>query len=46
MALCPAGRGAPFERATLVLAVWGGLGWLLQRILWRRGLRQPSVRVC
>lgn len=37
------GRGAPLERAVLVLGVWGGLGWLLQRVLWRRGLRRYSA---
>ena len=37
------GRGAPFERAAIVLIAWGGLGWLLQRILWRRGLRRYSA---
>jgi ABC-2 type transport system permease protein len=37
------GRGAPFARAALVLAVWGGLGWLAQRALWRRGLRRYSA---
>lgn len=37
------GRGAPFERAIIVLTIWGGLGWLLQRVLWRRGLRRYSA---
>jgi ABC-2 type transport system permease protein len=37
------GRGAPFGRAVLVLAVWGGVGWALQRFLWRRGLRRYSA---
>jgi ABC-2 type transport system permease protein len=37
------GRGAPFGRAALVLAVWGGLAWVVQRQLWRRGLRRYSA---
>ncbi|HTV22901.1 MAG TPA: ABC-2 family transporter protein [Polyangiaceae bacterium] len=37
------GRGAPFERALIVLALWGGLGFVLQRFLWRRGLRRYSA---
>jgi ABC-2 type transport system permease protein len=37
------GRGAPFGRAVLVLAVWGGVGFALQRFLWRRGLRRYSA---
>jgi ABC-2 type transport system permease protein len=37
------GRGAPFGRAALVLAVWGGLAWLVQRRLWRRGLDRYSA---
>jgi ABC-2 type transport system permease protein len=37
------GRGAPFGRAALVLAVWGGLALLLQRHLWRRGLARYSA---
>lgn len=37
------GRGAPFERAALVLLGWGAFGWLLQRELWRRGLRRYSA---
>jgi ABC-2 type transport system permease protein len=36
------GRGAPFGRAALVLTVWGVLGWVLQRRLWRAGLRRYS----
>jgi ABC-type uncharacterized transport system permease subunit len=26
-----------------VLAVWGGLGWVVQRQLWRRGLGRYSA---
>jgi len=37
------GRGAPFERAALVLLAWGGFGWLMQRYLWRRGLARYSA---
>jgi ABC-2 type transport system permease protein len=37
------GRSAPLVRAALVLAVWGGLGWVVQRALWRRGLRRYSA---
>jgi ABC-2 type transport system permease protein len=37
------GRGAPFGRAVLVLTVWGGLAWIAQRQLWRRGLRRYSA---
>src|SRR5688572_6381761 len=37
------GRGAPLPRAALVLLAWGGLGWLLQRYLWRRGLARYSA---
>ena len=36
------GRGAPFGRALVVLAVWGGLAWVVQRRLWRRGLNRYS----
>jgi ABC-2 type transport system permease protein len=36
------GRGAPFERAALVLAGWGGLAFVLQRWLWKRGLERYS----
>jgi viologen exporter family transport system permease protein len=36
------GRGAPFGRALAVLAVWGGLAWVVQRHLWRRGLDRYS----
>lgn len=37
------GRGAPFGRALLVLGVWGGLAWVVQRRLWRRGLMRYSA---
>lgn len=37
------GRGAPFGRAVAVLAAWGVVAWLLQRQLWRRGLRRYSA---
>jgi ABC-2 type transport system permease protein len=37
------GRGAPFGRAALVLAVWGGVALVLQRYLWRRGLMRYSA---
>jgi ABC-2 type transport system permease protein len=37
------GRGAPFGRAAAVLLAWGALAWLLQRQLWRRGLRRYSA---
>ncbi len=37
------GRGAPFGRAIIVLAVWGGLAVLVQRRLWRHGLRRYSA---
>jgi ABC-2 type transport system permease protein len=37
------GRGAPFGRAVLVLSVWGALAWLVQRRLWRSGLRRYSA---
>ena len=37
------GRGAPFGRAALVLAVWGGVAWAMQRYLWRRGLDRYSA---
>jgi len=37
------GRGAPFGRAVAVLAAWGVVAWLLQRLLWRRGLRRYSA---
>jgi ABC-2 type transport system permease protein len=37
------GRGAPFGRALLVLGVWGGLAWIVQRRLWRRGLMRYSA---
>jgi ABC-2 type transport system permease protein len=37
------GRGVPFLRAALVLASWGGVAFLLQRWLWRRGLERYSA---
>jgi ABC-2 type transport system permease protein len=37
------GRGAPLGRAVLVLAVWGVLAWVVQRRLWRSGLRRYSA---
>jgi len=37
------GRGAPFGRAALVLAVWGGGAFVLQRWLWKRGLERYSA---
>jgi ABC-2 type transport system permease protein len=37
------GRGVPLERAALVLGAWGGLAWMVQRWLWRRGLGRYSA---
>jgi ABC-2 type transport system permease protein len=37
------GRGAPLGRAALVLAAWGALAWIVQRRLWRSGLRRYSA---
>jgi ABC-2 type transport system permease protein len=37
------GRGAPFGRAALVLAVWGGVALIVQRWLWKRGLERYSA---
>jgi ABC-2 type transport system permease protein len=37
------GRSVPFERAALVLACWGGVAFLVQRRLWKRGLERYSA---
>jgi ABC-2 type transport system permease protein len=37
------GHGMPFARGLCVLLGWGSAAWVLQRILWRRGLLRYSA---
>jgi ABC-2 type transport system permease protein len=37
------GHGVPVVRALVVLAAWGGVAWVAQRYLWKRGLQRYSA---
>ena len=37
------GHGVPVGRALAVLAAWGGIAWVAQRYLWKRGLQRYSA---
>jgi ABC-2 type transport system permease protein len=37
------GRGAPLGKAACVLLVWGVGAWLVQRVLWKRGLQSYTA---